>query len=154
MGTGVKKSSKLSLATKAEWRNWPLWLKGLYIFWPSLGPAYLFLKDIPMIDQTREISPVLANIEYHSYLLAYFVGLWAVNLVILGIAWMIIYILSPFLSSKKKSAKTKKKVSQTSQKTSRKKSDSQSKRLKKKKAKNNDTKKSKEGRVLRKKKEG
>ncbi len=80
----------LLLPKKLKWKNWPLWLKGLFLFWPSLGPAYLFLTNTPNpLVNPAELNEILTNIEYQNYFLAYFIGLWSVNLVILGLAWII-----------------------------------------------------------------
>jgi len=79
----------LHLSKNLEWSSWPTWLKGLFLLWPSLGPAYLFITRTPRpTDGTGEITTILSNIEYQNYFISVFLGLWAINLVVLGITWV------------------------------------------------------------------
>jgi len=85
----------LSLSEKMKWRNWPTWLKGLFISWPSLGPAYLFLTRPPFpTGGNNEIDAIMTNIEYQNYIIAVFIGLWSINLLALGITWFLVSIVS------------------------------------------------------------
>jgi len=78
----------LLLSERVKWNNWPTWLKGLFLFWPSLGPAYLFITRTPVpTETTDEATVLLTNLEYQNYFIAVFIGLWSINLVILGITW-------------------------------------------------------------------
>ncbi len=80
----------LHLSERIRWKNWPTWLKGIFLFWPSLGPAYLFITRTPIpTDGTGEIETILANLEYQNYFIVVFLGLWSINLVVLGIVWII-----------------------------------------------------------------
>jgi len=90
----MNSSSNLSLYEKGEWRNWPLWLKGIFVLWPSLSTAYLFLIEIPAIEGSSDMITILQNIEYQNYFISYFVGFWAINLVLLGVGWILISLVS------------------------------------------------------------
>ncbi len=105
----------LHLSEDIKWEKWPTWLKGLYLFWPSLGPAFLFLTRTPLpTDGTGELSTILANIEYQNYFISIFLGLWAINLVILGLTWLVGGVISEayryHISSRTMIPVTKKKV--------------------------------------------
>ncbi len=80
----------LLLSEKVKWKNWPTWLKGLFLFWPSLGPAYLFITRTPVpTEVSNEANLLLTNLEYQNYFIAVFIGFWSINLVILGLTWTI-----------------------------------------------------------------
>ncbi|MFP3871342.1 MAG: hypothetical protein ACOC55_04590 [Candidatus Natronoplasma sp.] len=84
------KSDILSLEERMRWNNWPIWLKGLFILWPSIGPVYLFLFKTPApTGDTTELNTLLTNIEYQNYFIVVFIGFWSINLMILGITWFI-----------------------------------------------------------------
>ncbi len=79
---------KLTRWDMIKWENWPLWLKGFFIFWPSIGPAFYFIQGAPE-EGTEELLNIWNKIEYQTELIYYFIGLWAINLVILGAIWII-----------------------------------------------------------------
>ncbi len=80
----------LLLSEKLKWKNWPTWLKGLFLFWPSLGPAYLFITGHPSpIGAEAELNAIMNNIEYQNYLITVFIGFWSINLILLGLTWTI-----------------------------------------------------------------
>ncbi|MGM0510362.1 MAG: hypothetical protein ACQESD_04460 [Thermoplasmatota archaeon] len=106
----MNKRSDLSLSEKGEWRNWPLWLKGIFVLWPSLSTAYLFLMDTPGIEGSGDILTVLQNIEYQNYFISYFVGFWAINLVLLGVGWILVSVVSEVGRDKKISKSKREKV--------------------------------------------
>ncbi len=103
----MNSSSDVSLSKKGEWGNWPLWLKGIFVLWPSLSTAYLFLTDIPGIEGSGDMSVILRNVEYQNYFISYFVGFWAINLVLLGIGWIIVSMISGISGSGRKKSKKK-----------------------------------------------
>lgn len=100
----------LSLSENLKWKNWPTWIKGLFIFWPSLGPAYLFLTRTPFPTGGANEVDILVNIEYQNYLIAVFIGLWSINLLILGLTWTIGSLISDgyryYLRSKSRDVKS------------------------------------------------
>lgn len=67
-----------------KWENWPLWLKGFFIFWPSIGPAFYFILGSP----EGGVENIWDNIDYQTDLIFYFIGLWAINLALLGAIWI------------------------------------------------------------------
>jgi len=80
----------LHLSRNIKWENWPTWLKGVFLFWPSLGPAYLFIVKTPFpTEGTADLSTLMTNIEYQNYFISVFIGMWSINLVILGLTWIL-----------------------------------------------------------------
>jgi len=84
------KSGILSLSEKLKWSNWPIWLKGFFLLWPSLGPAYLFLTKTPTpTEGEAELHTIMTNLEYQNYFIVVFIGFWSINLILLGLTWVI-----------------------------------------------------------------
>ena len=79
----------LKLSENLKWSNWPTWLKGIFLLWPSLGPAYLFLTRTPTPTGSEDLTTIMTNIEYQNYFIVVFLGFWSINLIILGITWTI-----------------------------------------------------------------
>lgn len=79
----------LKLSENLKWSNWPTWLKGIFLLWPSLGPAYLFLTRTPTPTGSEDLTTIMTNIEYQNYFIVVFLGFWSINLIILGITWLI-----------------------------------------------------------------
>lgn len=80
----------LNLSEKLKWKNWPTWLKGFFLLWPSLGPAYLFIARTPvLVSGDAELGTIMSNIEYLNYFIAVFIGFWSLNLILLGLTWTI-----------------------------------------------------------------
>ncbi|MBS3781189.1 MAG: hypothetical protein KGY66_00905 [Candidatus Thermoplasmatota archaeon] len=84
------KLALLLLSEKLKWKNWPTWLKGIFLLWPSLGPAYLFLTRTPSpTGGEAELSTIMTNLEYQNYFIVVFIGFWSINLILLGLTWTI-----------------------------------------------------------------
>jgi len=84
------KSGIFSLSERLKWKNWPTWLKGFFLLWPSLGPAYLFITRTPGPSSgDAELSTIMTNIEYQNYFIVVFIGFWSINLILLGMTWII-----------------------------------------------------------------
>jgi len=80
----------LNLSEKLKWKNWPTWLKGFFLLWPSLGPAYLFITSTPTpTGGEAEVSTIMTNIEYQNFFIVVFIGFWSINLILLGLTWAI-----------------------------------------------------------------
>jgi len=84
------KSTVYNLSEKLKWKNWPTWLKGFFLLWPSLGPAYLFITKTPSpTGGEAELNTIMTNIEYQNYFIVVFIGFWSINLILLGLTWAI-----------------------------------------------------------------
>ncbi len=101
----------LLLSEKLKWKNWPIWLKGIFLAWPSIGPLYLFIFRTPIPSGSAEVTTLLTNLEYQNYLIAVFIGFWSINMVILGLTWAVGGIVSETYRSYLKSNMTSKKIS-------------------------------------------
>jgi len=84
------KSTVYNLSEKLKWNNWPIWLKGFFLLWPSLGPAYLFITRTPSpTGGEAELNTIMTNLEYQNYFIVVFIGFWSINLILLGLTWAI-----------------------------------------------------------------
>jgi len=84
------KLAVLSLSERLKWKNWPTWLKGFFLLWPSLGPAYLFITRTPApTGDEAELTTIMTNVEYQNYFIVVFIGFWSINLIMLGLIWII-----------------------------------------------------------------
>ncbi|MFW5946159.1 MAG: hypothetical protein ACOCTN_04735 [Candidatus Natronoplasma sp.] len=84
------KLAVLSLSERLKWKNWPTWFKGFFLLWPSLGPVYLFLTRTPApTGGEAELNTIMTNLEYQNYFIVVFIGFWSINLVLLGMTWII-----------------------------------------------------------------
>ncbi len=84
------KSAVNNLSEKLKWKNWPTWLKGFFLLWPSLGPAYLFITRTPSpTGGEAELNTIMTNLEYQNYFIVVFIGFWSINLILLGLTWAI-----------------------------------------------------------------
>ncbi len=84
------KLTVLKLSESMKWSNWPTWLKGFFLLWPSLGPAYLFITSTPVpTSGEAELSTIMTNVEYQNYFIVVFIGFWSINLILLGMTWVI-----------------------------------------------------------------
>ncbi len=84
------KLTVLNLSESLKWKNWPTWLKGFFLLWPSLGPAYLFITRTPApISGDADLSAIMTNVEYQNYFIVVFIGFWSINLILLGLTWVV-----------------------------------------------------------------
>ncbi len=89
----------LLLSERVKWKNWPLWLKGIFLSWPSIGPLYMFLFRTPSPSGSAEVTTLLTNLEYQNYMIAVFIGFWSINMVVLGLTWTVAGVVSETYSS-------------------------------------------------------
>ncbi|MFP4051462.1 MAG: hypothetical protein ACLFVB_06955 [Thermoplasmata archaeon] len=85
---------KLTRLEMIKWENWPLWLKGFFILWPSIGPAFYFIQGTPE-QSGDELVNIWYKLEYQTELIYYFIGLWTINLVVLGGIWIFAGMFNP-----------------------------------------------------------
>lgn len=80
----------LRLSESIKWNNWPTLLKGFFLLWPTLGPVYLFLFRTPSpVGGEGGTTALMTNIEYQNYFIVVFLGFWSINILLLGLTWVI-----------------------------------------------------------------
>lgn len=100
--------SPLGWKNKVKFENWPQWLKGLVLFFPTILPSYLFLRLIWVLSTMEGNGSGTTSNGEESFILpevvdvftswmcmtTLFIGMVSLVLTAIGFVWMF----TPFLS--------------------------------------------------------
>lgn len=83
------------------WDNWPSWLKGIFVLWPSFYPMLFFFKTIYYIN----VDESFASLDSLVNMIFFALGLWMINFVILGSVWILLNIIAFYGKKKSRGSK-------------------------------------------------
>ena len=103
----------MTASKKVKWEHSPVWVRGLFFFWPSMIALFLVLSLLGVFLWGGNFYRSFLGL-FFIFMIILFLAIWGVNISVFGLGWLIHNILNPEekvkLSKKRKKRKKMKKL--------------------------------------------